>query len=312
MVNTIYNTRSITNNQYITNNHYNINNHQNVNNHQNINKYQDIQCLNCGYYGHTIKTCNYPITSYGVICYCNIDNEIKYLMIQRKDSLCYIEFLRGKYNLENINYICRLFKYITDNEKKYIYNNTFDTLWKKLWKEYDINKFKKEYLQSKKKFDKLKEGFEYNDEIINFDYIINNSQNNIKIYNETEWEFPKGRRNLNENNIKCALREFEEESGLNKNKIDLLNNKSYEEIYIAVNNIRYRHIYYLAKCIKIDKNTFNLFNSENKVQVKEVRDVKWLNYSNVIKNIRNIYIERIELFKRINKIINKYEFNIQD
>ena len=41
-------------------------------------------------------------------------------------------------------------------KKNKILNSDFDTLWKDLWKEYDINKFKKEYLQSKRKFDKLK------------------------------------------------------------------------------------------------------------------------------------------------------------
>ena len=33
------------------------------------NNYRKIQCLNCGHYGHAIKTCNYPITSYGILCY---------------------------------------------------------------------------------------------------------------------------------------------------------------------------------------------------------------------------------------------------
>lgn len=273
---------------------------------KNNNKNRNIQCLNCGFYGHTIKSCNYPITSYGIICYCKINNEIKYLMIQRKDSLCYIEFIRGKYKMNDINYICKLFKFITNKEKSKILNSDFDTLWKDLWKEYDINKFKKEYLQSKRKFDKIKNGFEHNDKLIDFNYIIDLSENNSAIYNETEWEFPKGRRNLNEHNIKCAIREFEEESGLSKNRIKLINNKSYEEIYIAVNKTRYRHIYYIAKCNDITSEDI-LFNPKNKVQIKEVKDVKWLNYDNVINNIRNIYIERIELFKRVNKIINKHE-----
>lgn len=282
-------------------------NYNNIVRHQyTYNKNKNIQCLNCGFYGHTIKSCNYPITSYGIICYCKINNEIKYLMIQRKDSLCYIEFIRGKYKMNDINYICKLFKFITNKEKRKILNSDFDTLWKDLWKEYDINKFKKEYLQSKRKFDKIKNGFEHNDKLIDFNYIINSSQNNSTIYNQTEWEFPKGRRNLNEHNIKCAIREFEEESGLSKNRIKLINNKSYEEIYIAVNKTRYRHIYYIAKCNDITSEDI-LFNPKNKIQIKEVKDVKWLNYDNVINNIRNIYIERIELFKRVNKIINKHE-----
>jgi 8-oxo-dGTP pyrophosphatase MutT (NUDIX family) len=227
-------------------------------------------------------------------------------MIQRKDSLCYIEFMRGKYKVNDVNYLSKLFKFITTKEKNKILENDFDTLWKDLWKEYDINKFKKEYIQSKRKFDKIKNGFDIRELLINFDYLIKNSYNNNDLYNQTEWEFPKGRRNLNEHNIKCAVREFEEESGLSKNKIKLISNKSYEEIYIAVNKVRYRHIYYLAKCNNI-KNNINLFNPNNKIQIKEVKDVKWLNYNSVISNIRNIYIERIELFKRISKIINKYE-----
>jgi 8-oxo-dGTP pyrophosphatase MutT (NUDIX family) len=270
---------------------------------------RSIQCLNCGYKGHTIKTCNYPITSYGIICYYINNGNIKYLMIQRKDSLCYCEFIRGRYKMNDLNYICNLFKYLTPLEKNNIMNNNFDTLWKILWKHYDINKFKKEYALSKNKFNKIKNGFFLNNQFIDFNYILTRSINNKINYHDTEWEFPKGRRDLYENNINCAIREFQEESGLSKNNIELINNKSYEEIYIAVNNIRYRHIYYIAKCKNLN-NICNLFNSNNKTQIKEVKDVQWYQYDDIIKKIRDIYIERIELFKRIDKIVQKYEFNI--
>jgi len=273
------------------------------------NNYKKLQCLNCGFYGHVIKTCNYPITSYGILCYfVENNNNIKYLMIQRKDSLCYIEFMRGYYDVNNVFYLCTLFKYITINEKKKIFNHDFDYLWNLLWKNYNISKFKKDYEISKEKFNKLRKGFEMKGELINFNYLIEKTKNDT--FDETEIEFPKGRRNLNENNINTALREFEEESGLSRNKINLINNKSYEEIYIAVNNVRYRHIYYIAKCnAKNFKSIVNLFNPKNKTQIKEVMDVKWFDYDDVLDNIRNIYLERKELFKRVDKIINKYEFN---
>ena len=269
-----------------------------------------IQCLNCGHYGHTIKSCNYPTTSYGILCYfVQTNKKIKYLMIQRKDSLCYVEFMRGFYKLDNINYLFTLFQYITINEKERFLKNDFDYLWKSLWKNYNISKFKKDYDISKYKFNKLKEGYKINNVNINFEYLIERTKNNT--FKETELEFPKGRRNLNENNINTALREFEEESGLSRDKINLINKKSYEEIYIAVNNIRYRHIYYIAKCTEKNYNSINnLFNPNNKTQIKEVIDVKWLNYDEVLENIRNIYLERKELFKRINKIINKFKFEI--
>lgn len=276
---------------------------------KNKNRYQNIQCLNCGFYGHGIRTCNYPITSYGIICYHKNENDdkIKYLMIQRKDSLCYIEFLRGRYNINNVKYLLKLFRCITPKEKDNILKLDFDVLWRNLWRDYDLSKFKKDYTHSKTKFNKIKKGFYIQNDFIDFEYLIRNSLNTKKVYNDTEWEWPKGRRNLNEHNIKCAIREFEEESGLPKNKIELLSTKSYEEVYIAVNNVRYRHIYYIAKCIKSDNTIKNLFNPTNKTQVKEVKDVRWLNSENVINNIRDIYVERIELFKRIDKIIKKKE-----
>tara|TARA_B110000091_G_scaffold209971_1_gene252010 strand:- start:683 stop:1564 length:882 start_codon:yes stop_codon:yes gene_type:complete len=274
------------------------------------NKYTKLQCLNCGYYGHIIKTCNYPITSYGILCYIVKDNNIKYLMIQRKDSLCYIEFMRGFYELDNIPYLFTLFKYITINEKIRILNNDFDYLWNLLWENYTISKFKKDYGISKAKFNKLKNGLINNNEVIDFNYLIKKTENDT--FEETEMEFPKGRRNLNENNITTALREFEEESGLSCKNIRVINNKSYEEVYIAVNNIRYRHIYFIAKCNTKDyKLIENLFNPNNKIQIKEVINVKWFTYDEVLNNIRGIYLERKELFKRIVRIINKYEFNVK-
>jgi 8-oxo-dGTP pyrophosphatase MutT (NUDIX family) len=44
--------------------------------------------------------------------------------------------------------------------------------------------------------------------------------NNLNInYEHPEWEFPKGRKNKDESDIECALREFEEETGINRDKL---------------------------------------------------------------------------------------------
>ena len=54
-------------------------------------------------------------------------------------------------------------------------------------------------------------------------------------------------------------------------KINLINTKSYEEIYIAMNNVRYRHIYYIAKCHENDFNNIsNLFNPKIKLKLKKL------------------------------------------
>ena len=55
-------------------------------------------CNNCGIHGHLFYKCKKPIMSFGIICYrYNIySKEIEYLLICRKDSLGYVDFLRGK------------------------------------------------------------------------------------------------------------------------------------------------------------------------------------------------------------------------
>ena len=69
-----------------------------------------IYCGNCGEEGHTYRRCLSPIMSLGVILYKIEDGVTKYLLIQRKDTLGFVEFMRGKYNLENLDYIKEIFK----------------------------------------------------------------------------------------------------------------------------------------------------------------------------------------------------------
>jgi hypothetical protein len=62
-------------------------------------------CNNCGKNGHAFHQCKYPITSIGIIPFKKDNNDIKYLMIRRKDTLGYVDFMRGKYPLYNYYYL---------------------------------------------------------------------------------------------------------------------------------------------------------------------------------------------------------------
>ena len=67
-------------------------------------------CGNCGKRGHVYRKCLAPITSLGVIVYrWNNEKKREYLMIRRRDTLGFVEFMRGKYNLSNCPYIYELF-----------------------------------------------------------------------------------------------------------------------------------------------------------------------------------------------------------
>ena len=121
----------------------------------------DKYCNNCGIKGHLYKDCHNPIMSFGHILFGRDNNKI--LMIQRKDSLCYIDFIRGKYDIYNIPYIQILFDKCTVNEKHNILKESYETLWKRLWLTDTLEDVQyNDYMKGHDKFIRLKKGFLYN------------------------------------------------------------------------------------------------------------------------------------------------------
>ena len=256
--------------------------------------HKNLYCTNCGKNNHLHKDCNVPITSYGIIAI-KIDdlNNIKFLMIQRKYSLGFVEFIRGKYDINNVETITILIKQMVPSEIKNIKENTnnFEKLWKNLWGN-SANKliYTNEYKLSKEKFEKL-----CSDEKI-YSQIINTELS----YSELEWGFPKGRRKKYEKNIDCAIREFEEETNLTKNDYDIIYGSPYEEIFNGTNSVKYKHIYYLA--ILLTNNDFNDKNYNN-FQLDEIANIGLFNYDETMNNVRSYHMERKKIIKDINNLI---------
>lgn len=258
---------------------------------------KDLVCINCGFCGHTSKNCNFPITSFGLVTYKIMNNKLYYLMIQRKDSLCYTEFIRGKYDLKNLKYLSNLLSNMTMKERSKIKQHDFDYLWKDMWVN-NTNNLKKEYNSSNTKFNKLKSGYyiKSGESVVNIslDLLLNE----LPYLDETEWEFPKGRRKINEKDIHCALREFEEETNISRKFVFVEDTtKQYEEIFIGKNKLRYRNIFYIAQYLK--NNVFDVFyDKQNLDQIKEIADVMFMTYEEVNDKIRT-KPEKLELFTRI-------------
>ena len=205
----------------------------------------------------------------------------------------------------------------TETERNKINEYDFDTLWNEMWCKRDGDKtectrnFSKEMKDSSEKFAMLQKGFYIkladSDDMIpfNLDIIL---QSTIAKYSDTEWGFPKGRRNIAENDMTCALREFTEETGIPYKSIRLCNDiKPIEEVFSGSNKVRYKHVYYIGKHVSYSLDNGvplpTLYNPQNKIQSKEIKDVKWFTYQDAQNLIRAHNVERKELFKRLNNMI---------
>lgn len=278
-----------------------------------------VFCANCGCVGHIYKNCVYPITSYGIICFRLVTDKVnqsvypEYLMVQRKDSLNYVEFVRGKYELKQRNYIMKMFQNMTEEERNELQTMSFSDIWMKLWNVTNCHHFEREYNESKRKFDILKKGYiidrgAENGGYMHFslDYVLENTKSSIK---ESEWGFPKGRRNINETDVTCALREFSEETSMKMKYIKVDQRTRLEETFVGSNKIKYKHIYYLASCpppnIVTDKMLFTSDIRHKIFDINEIKYVKWFRYHEGQKMIREQNIDRKYLFRNVNQIVLK-------
>jgi len=295
-----------------------------------------LYCINCGKSGHLIKECNEPVFSYGIICiklddtlntppqfiekflvnklvdleefnFTNLKNlskfdyyknKIKFLLIQRKHSFSYVEFIRGKYDENNLEEISNLLNLMSQEEIEKILSYDLNFLWTNLWNKTSKYKhYQKEFELSQEKFNKLKKNYKLSD-LINFK----------ELYDTPEWGFPKGRRDKNEKNIDCAIREFEEETSINENKYIILNRlNTIEESVVGTYKTVYKLVYYLALAYNDIELTL-----DNEYQKCEIGDMKWLTFEEIIPKIRPYFKEKITMITKIYFLIINLIENINN
>lgn len=210
-------------------------------------------------------------------------------MVQRKHSLGYMEFMRGRYTIDNLDVLTHLIEQMTPDEISDISNKDFDYLWNNLW---DLNNIKnknhhKEYMQSKQKFYQIK---------LNYPDIYKNVS---PLYDYNEWGFPKGRRESYESDLVCAIREFEEETNLKESGYNVLEKcKSIRENLTGTNGIHYAHNYFLS--IIND-------NADGKDETnREIGQTKVLNILECLDRIRPYHKNKIRIIKHIYMVINDF------
>ena len=275
----------------------------------NNNYYRNYEvCNNCGKSGHLFHKCKLPITSIGIIAFrifpTDDNNEpykIQYLLIRRKETLGYIDFMRGKYSVHNKDYIMNMLKQMTRDEKQQLICGDFEKLWKNVWGDSTYsNQYRTEEIVSKEKYNQLFVGISVkNGEFITLNNLIEES-NKFETWEEPEWGFPKGRRNNQENDYECAVREFCEETGYPDEYLTHVQNiVPFEEIFTGSNYKSYKHKYFLM-----------FMNYEKSLkcgdfQKSEVSKMEWKNLNDCLMCFRPYNLEKIRIIKNIDSFLEK-------
>ena len=268
-------------------------------------------CTNCGQSGHVFRNCMSPVTSYGVIAVRYTDDAItqalfsasspatppsaslQFLLIRRKDSLSFVEFIRGKYSHMDEEYIGNLLRNMTQTEQNRLVTSTFEELWYHIWGESSaLKSHKNNYEASEKRFLQLK------------DELPRLVQEYPTQWKEPEWGFPKGRRNPHESDLHCAVREFQEETGLRRHEFQVIQNTySISETFFGSNHVHYCHKYYLAMC---PAHTEVQFHSHNVHMFREIGDIQWCSLDDAITKIRPDNVEKREILLKAGKILKNF------
>ena len=284
--------------------------------------------MNCGIHGHNYRSCIAPITSYGMIIFrvkggWNQSKElvqnmssisglehsvqnIQYLLIQRKDSLGFVDIMRGKYKVDDVDYIMNQLNGLTAVEKEKILNVPFDTLWKDLWgidPDAPSHSYRNEKEVAKGKLEALRAGFNHPEtgEEIKLETLMGRVKTS---WITPEWGFPKGRRDHNESEFTCALREVFEETGLTDKDICFIRNLlPIQETFFGTNRLHYCHKYYLSymaaeKEISIDP--------ANKLMMREIGNIGWFSLEEALERIRPDNVEKKEILLKASSLLRNY------
>jgi 8-oxo-dGTP pyrophosphatase MutT (NUDIX family) len=255
---------------------------------------QTIFCNNCGDKGHPFRDCKKPVLSCGILLLRDKNlpvksSDVELLMVRRKDSMSYTEFMRGKYDPTNREYVVCLLENMTKQELSSLKTQPFDSLWSKMW-----NYNEHELTVTRDKYTAVKD-------------LV---QSCVTSYSEPEWGFPKGRRYRTESDLQCAEREFWEETNIPRSSYILVKNVVFNETFVGTNGVPYEHKYFL--CVLTQPFVQQKLTT---MQKREISSVQWKSIPECMSHTRPHYTERTKLLKELIEFVSVVELrspNITD
>jgi 8-oxo-dGTP pyrophosphatase MutT (NUDIX family) len=226
------------------------------------------------------------------------------LMIQRKDSLGFMDIMRGKYKVTEPEYIKKQIRGMTQAERDKLLTMEFEEIWHQLWGSdtESSQRYAHDRIVSRQKLAELRAGIEGpNGTVYTLADLLRQEP---LIYETPEWGFPKGRRDPYETDIQCAFRELEEETSISEEELwKATNVKPFIEQFYGSNNIHYRHSYYLAQYVGDRDITFNALNED---MAREIGDLSWKSLDEALILLRPENMEKRGILIQVANLLRNF------
>lgn len=227
----------------------------------------------------------YPRDSFGIIL-CKRDRDgIKTLMIRKRFTYAFHDFVVHNMKL-SIPRLKMALELMTIDELLILNTLNFDTIWMHIWG----NIFEKtnQYCKQRSRFNRLY--------LMDGGIMLNSLIMKTRPKGTLNWEWPKGRRkNKNECRLTTAMREFEEETEIDRSSYVIIPDKFINSSHYDENGVWYRTTYFIAMAlcdIKINITIGKI------ISIGEISNIAWMSRNDI-----NI-IQTDEKIKRMIKPIH--------
>lgn len=219
------------------------------------------------------------ITSFGIILFTEIDNKKHFLIGQRISSLQYLDIFNSRCPLQKVeSYVFKC----TAFEKSILARDNINDIY------YDSFYGHRDYNELVNRWTKIRP------------YVRAALKKGINTEQSCMYSFPKGKKKYRETQEEAALREFEEETRIDKS---LITKTDYEPCIVyfkGTDDKQYKTVYFIYKCdnpIKIDQIFYDSpFESRQYRVSEEMQELLWVPIDKIqdylepyiVKNIENI------------------------
>ena len=199
--------------------------------------------------------------SFGIAC-CRFNGAGKpeILLVCKRYTYAYNLFVHAKYSSGDNAALMALFNGMTIDEKLDILSLNFSQIWYRIWFNGNMSQ---SYYVAKNKF----ETTFLLDNGTRLRRLIHRSTNAQRI-----WEIPKGRKNRNESDLHCAIREFSEESGMERKAYHIQPHFRRAHDYVDAGT-RYMNTFFAAVAISATAEPPRVSYS---TAVGEICDIQWM------------------------------------